>query len=491
MFLAAILAAASGWAASGRGEDTLTPEDDMIREGTTIHEEWRGEYLGDKKIGYSYSILETLDGDAGEENPERYRLRTGVVIPSEKVRMKTRVRAELDENLALRLLRLEMEAQDTRTDLEGSVVDGQLVLRVISSGAVTRRVIPAEGPIYVGDVIPWLVVRQGMKPGDEASFQVFDPTVLATGAMTVHVDDWEEHELDGHTVRALKLTVGYMGIPMEIWIDKDGTLLESRTGIMNIRSVNESRESLEESTDFADLDQGELIVEASIPVDTKIPDQQDLVSLTVKLRGLPDDLEIPSDSWQRVLSREGDTATLRIGGGDTEGRVSQDELEAALEPSILVQSEDPRIREKAAEVVGDATENEEKAKRIATWLSRAMVSELRVSTPSAVEILESMRGDCNEYATLYAALARAAGIPARICAGLVYQDGSFFYHAWNEVYLPGRGWTPVDTAFGEFPADPTHIKFTQGDLEEHVLIAQLVGKLELQIIDMKSRDDKQ
>jgi hypothetical protein len=491
--LIAILAAAPAWAASGAGEDTVAREDTGTREKNVIREEWRGEYLGERKIGYSFSILEAALGDSGREAPARYRLRTGVVIPSERIRMKSRVRAELDENLALRLLRLEMEAQGTRTDLEGSVVDGQLVLRVTSSGAVTERVIPAENTIYVGDVVPWLVTRRGMKPGEEASFEVFDPTVLATGAMTVRVEGWEDHDLDAKTPHALRLSVGYMGIPMEIWIDEDGTLLESRTGIMNMRSVRESREPLENSTDFADLDQGELIREASIPAGVRIPNQEDLQSMTVELRGLPADLEIPSDSWQKVVSRDLGAATLRIGRGSSEDgtAVPDGEIDKALEPSILVQSGDPRIREKAAELVGDATESQEKAKRIATWISREMVSELRVSTPSAVEILESMRGDCNEFSTLYAALARAAGVPARICAGLVHQDGSFFYHAWNEVYLPEEGWTPVDTAFGQFPADPTHIKFAEGDLEEHILIAQLVGKLELSIREMKTGDEDQ
>jgi transglutaminase-like putative cysteine protease len=168
--------------------------------------------------------------------------------------------------------------------------------------------------------------------------------------------------------------------------------------------------------------------------------------------------------------------------------VDQAELEPFLSPSLLVQSDDPRIRERAREIVGDTEDATEKARKIADWISRKMKSELRVSTPSAAEILDSMRGDCNEHATLFAALCRAVDVPTKICAGIVYQDGRFYYHAWNEMFDPGQGWVRVDTAFGQFPADPTHVKLAEGDLEEHVLIAQLVGKIEVEIIHSEAGD---
>jgi len=42
---------------------------------------------------------------------------------------------------------------------------------------------------------------------------------------------------------------------------------------------------------------------------------------------------------------------------------------------------------------------------------------------------------CNEAATLFVALARSTGLPARTVAGLIYMNGRFYYHAWAEVYL--------------------------------------------------------
>lgn len=277
---------------------------------------------------------------------------------------------------------------------------------------------------------------------------------------------------------------------MELWLDSEGGLYESRTGIMNIRSLREPREELEDVAGFAELDQEALILEASIPSNRELEDPEGLGSLTIRLSGVPAGLEIPEDAWQEVVESTGEATVIRIGGkrgAGSAGAGSAGAAERYLEPSLLVQSEDGRIANKARELAGEASGATARARRIAEWISRTMKSELRVSTPSAAEILESMRGDCNEHATLFAALARSAGIPTKICAGLVYQEGRFFYHAWNEIYDPSEGWVGVDTAFGQFPADATHIKLAEGDLDEHVLIAQLVGKLEVEIVELEAR----
>jgi protein-glutamine gamma-glutamyltransferase len=64
------------------------------------------------------------------------------------------------------------------------------------------------------------------------------------------------------------------------------------------------------------------------------------------------------------------------------------------------------------------------------------------------------RGFCEHYASAFAALARAAGIPARVVTG--YQGGTrnpyadywivrqSDAHAWDEVWIEGRGWLRID-----------------------------------------------
>jgi protein-glutamine gamma-glutamyltransferase len=69
-------------------------------------------------------------------------------------------------------------------------------------------------------------------------------------------------------------------------------------------------------------------------------------------------------------------------------------------------------------------------------------------------LFDTKRGFCGHYASAFAALMRAAGIPARVVTG--YQGGTqnpyadywiirqSDAHAWNEVWIAGRGWVRVD-----------------------------------------------
>ena len=95
-------------------------------------------------------------------------------------------------------------------------------------------------------------------------------------------------------------------------------------------------------------------------------------------------------------------------------------------------------------------------------------------------MLENRTGDCNEFTTLYVALARAAGLPARTVAGLLYVNGRFYYHAWPEVYL--GDWVAIDPLFDQFPADAAHVRLAVGGLARQVELVPLIGRLKLEVL---------
>ena len=76
------------------------------------------------------------------------------------------------------------------------------------------------------------------------------------------------------------------------------------------------------------------------------------------------------------------------------------------------------------------------------------------SNPVDRFLFETREGFCEHYASAFAVLMRAAGIPSRIVLG--YQGGEMNplgdylivrqsdAHAWNEVWLEGRGWVRID-----------------------------------------------
>ncbi len=115
-----------------------------------------------------------------------------------------------------------------------------------------------------------------------------------------------------------------------------------------------------------------------------------------------------------------------------------------------------------------------------TRLDRNVEKRPLVTVPSALEVLKSKVGDCNEHAVLLTALLRASGIPARVCVGLVYTRGKFFYHAWTEAYV-GK-WISMDATLNQMPVDATHIRLARGGLDKQLDIIGLIGKLKLKVI---------
>ena len=80
--------------------------------------------------------------------------------------------------------------------------------------------------------------------------------------------------------------------------------------------------------------------------------------------------------------------------------------------------------------------------------------------------------------------AHAAGIPTVVLAGLVYQAGRFWWHAWNASYVDGR-WVPVDPIAGQFPADAGHIVLKIAEIERQSELLSVVGKLKIEVLEAR------
>ena len=154
-----------------------------------------------------------------------------------------------------------------------------------------------------------------------------------------------------------------------------------------------------------------------------------------------------------------------------------------LEPELNIQSDDEEIRRKAREICGPDREPTTVARKLLDWVYRNVDKKPVLSIPSALEVLRTRAGDCNEHATLLTALLRAAGIPGRLCIGLVYTRDKFYYHAWTEAYL--GEWISMDATLNQMPADASHVKILEGNLDKQVEIAGLIGELKVQILDQR------
>jgi len=114
------------------------------------------------------------------------------------------------------------------------------------------------------------------------------------------------------------------------------------------------------------------------------------------------------------------------------------------------------IVDAAREAVGDETNPARMMGRIAWWVRhhlRYAPNNPRKSAPAA---LEAGHGTCTEFSFAMVALARSLGLPARYLAGSpdrrrLFQSSANDHNSFHkivEVYLPGLGWTPVESSSG-------------------------------------------
>jgi transglutaminase-like putative cysteine protease len=166
------------------------------------------------------------------------------------------------------------------------------------------------------------------------------------------------------------------------------------------------------------------------------------------------------------------------------------DLREWLQPEPLIQSDDARIRRAARSATAASASWSPDPRSVARSLTRSVYGRLdkaiTFSVPSALQVLETGRGDCNEHTVLYVAMARSLGLPARTAVGLVYVNGAFFYHAWPEVWL--GEWVAVDPTFDQTPADASHIRFVIGGLAQQVEILRLIGRLDIEVVQRQEGD---
>ncbi len=220
---------------------------------------------------------------------------------------------------------------------------------------------------------------------------------------------------------------------------------------------------------------------ASVSSNVTIDNPEKLMLLRLKLTGINDNIIL--NKGRQTFDNEILTISKEAIPDLSEISIKEQEklLDSRLQkPTPFIQSDDPKIIKKVSEIVSSDDSMLIRAQKIINWIYKNIEKKPVLSIPNALETLENRVGDCNEHAVLLAAMARAAGIPAEIEAGLVYMDGRFYYHAWNILYI--GDWITADSLMGQMPADVTHIRFVRGDPDQQIDLMGIIGKINLTIL---------
>ena len=458
--------------------------------------------LGDRTIGQATSRLDTV--------PSGFELEDVMVLDLPALGQTgsavVRSRVSLSHALVMESFSFSLDSEVGRYRADGVLgADSTLHITIDAGGSkqeVSYKL--AEPPIFSAALPIRIAMAGELKVGNTLHLPVFDPSTLSTRTVEIRVLEydtlivpdsasydpvskrWSPSRYD--SIPAWKIAEIHGGVQVESWVDEDGRILRASSALgftMEKTEYELARQAQEDASGLASLAIDEdVILSTAIRSNVDLGAVEEHEVLRFRLTGV----ELSGfqlEGGRQTLS--GDTLTVRRENWDALDPgfslpYKRMDFRETLEAQPLIQSDDPRIQDEARRAVGRWLRNpKEAAGRLTTRVDRMLSKSVTFSIPSALQVLDSRQGDCNEHTVLYVAMARALGLPARTAVGLVYLDGSFFYHAWPEVWL--GEWVAVDPTFGQYPADASHIRFVVGGLAQQVEIIRLIGRLEIEVLE--------
>ncbi|MDP2315537.1 MAG: transglutaminase-like domain-containing protein [Pseudomonadota bacterium] len=475
LFVASFLAVAA--LALFDAEPPLPPIDAAALSVGPTEERWQGIFVQDAHVGYAVT-REAATADGGRVYSGQSAFRIAALGTSQQIA--TAGTAITGPDGKLRTFDFLLSAP-TKLTGRGDVRDGSIHVEIAQDGEVRTIDVPVREPPVLSITLAAQFRGRTLVPGMRFQVPYFDPITMTNADATLTV---ESTELLANGESGYWVKTQFGGVEARRLVDAAGDTLreESAMGLRTERMTRDEAMAIDggEPPDLVALSAAELKGTLKNARDTKV--------VGLRIAGVEPE-RIPSEP--PLQTRVGDLVTISVPLLQELGHLplAVPESSPELSPTLSIPSTHPEIVARAREIVGDAPDRLVAARRIHDFVFDYLQKVPTIGVPDGLTVLRSGRGDCNEHTALFVSLARAAGIPARIAAGLVYSDrlgNAFYYHAWPEVELGGpTGWVPVDPTFGQFPADATHLKVVTGDLDKQVQIMALMGRIRLELIEAR------
>jgi len=383
--------------------------------------------------------------------------------------------AHCDSLYDLRSLTMEMSDGSAEISISAVREDSLLLTTIGTAGrSIENTTVLQED--YLPVLADLACASMEWEPGLARTFQTFDPASGIVLQATAACSTFEDVVLLGDTVTAALLELRQMGTRNAVWVFEGQIVKEVEMGLGMVMTRVPPGQSGEVNAtrDLYDVFAVSTTRIAS-PRSTGVRNYVLMGDIEWELF----DLDLPP-----VQQASGCTVTVSTGIPELVEPfppLVPDDLITLTMPEAMVQSDDPSLLELSDSITAGSTDAWEAARRISSWVDTAVQNSPTISLPSAVDVMENLRGDCNEHTILAVALARAAGLPARVCAGIVYLDGSFGYHAWPMIWV--GEWVEMDPTFGQYVADATHIVLATGSLESQYVINSAIGRLSIRELE--------
>jgi len=454
----------------------------LLAHGALIMGNWmKVEYDG-VHVGYSHSKVDTVEGDPLIQYQVMNKTVLHLNILGTLQRIFVESSSSLDAMYRLQAIDFTMNSKQYSMELGARRNTGEQYDVVMKTGAGEQTFsiqIPDDAIIYS----PMLELSlKELAPGDSMTIRLYEPISMQPQNVIVKALRKETLQHRGEDVETTVLESQLKGMAALSWLDATGKTLRQETP-MGWTMVEASPE---EALQFGGQAAGsaDILRAMSVPSKGVIFNQEDLKTLTVRVSNAAIEQDALRSARQVVTQVDATGIEMTLLPGPDFG-------EAVVEPLIdpspylastpFVQSDHAEIQMKARQITLGALSTQARIVSLYNWVHTSIKKNPAISLPSALDVLKTGEGDCNEHTYLMVALARALDIPAKIQVGLVYNQGSFYYHAWPALY-DGSGWLEMDPTLGQRQVDASHLALLSGEIGDQLALLGVVGRMEIEIL---------
>ena len=435
------------------------------------HEQYYGVFLNNERIGF---IMEDFRpaGDNGFKVRQQANLRLKVLNTTQPVTMQ--LTANLDDSLRLQTFTFTFSSPFYTMDAEGRTEGNNVHFSLNTGQDVIKDTLTLQAP-------PLLPVNQRgylidllTTPGDKLKVPIFDPLSLSDRESVILYRGKEKIVLNGLVHNLHHFTESYSGMQVNFWLNDQGKIIREKSAAGFVFEAEPKFKAMDIEGDEVDQ-----LASTAVHYTGNLP-PADSETAVYQLK-LPNHTKVELIGGRQRLVDGNLVLTMEMFPPSGRGGQQDCADQRYLLPSRYILSEQPDIILQAEKIVGTETDPAEQVRLLTNWLFNHLEKRPVIGLPDAATTLKNGRGDCNEHAVLFAALARSLKIPTVIATGVSLQNNRFYYHAWNEVCLAGQ-WISLDATTNQLPADLYHIRLSRGNMDEQLESVTLLDKLEINVV---------
>ena len=461
---------------------------------------WEAIFLGGSKVGHGHTTRREI-----ERNGQRC-----VEITSETQLTVKRFGQSIAQNLLLSCVETsdgqlvgcesDMNSGPSRITTSGRLSEGQLSMTTATQGKSTVAHLDWKDEYGGFFAAEQSLRREPLQPGQRRRLRTLLPIFNQLADVELEATDFEATPMLDGTRNLLKVNgttrLGGNAIESTMWVDRRGEIWKTQVAGIGQETYRTTKDIALNQPTGEGFDLGDFSV---IRIDRTLRDPHGAKRIVYRARLEDQDPSglFVSDFSQQVRSLDRHTAEIVVQAVSPDqppsaGATASPSTPADLAPNNLIQSDDRRVRNMAAEVASSERDSWAVAQALEKYVHDAVrTKNFSQALATAAEVAESLEGDCTEHAVLLAALCRARNIPARVAIGLVHfpQQQGFAYHMWNEVWIRDR-WIPLDATLGRGGIGAGHLKLAVSNLDgstaysAFVPVFQVMGRLQLEVIDV-------